>query len=530
MNNDDTQAARQFHDATKYVLGGSGAGDDDIFMGTPPRLGPAIGEQDPAIEPLPYKIYTTLEPLPLPDAPPPFTLPALDAVAATGEFPAASSLPSRDTLAALCLLSNGILKRGSHGTGRVIEYRAAGGTGARYHLELYLVCGDLPGLAAGVYHYGAHDHALRQLRQGDYRALLAEASGAAPALVQAPAVVVATSTFWRNAWRYQARAYRHVYWDLGTTLSNLLAVAAAADLPAQIVLGFAEPAVNRLLAVDGDRESAVALVALGRQHAAAAAPPPVVPLDLPTQPISAREIGFPEITAMHAASSLASGAEAATWRRQPLRRDSPSPGATLIPLRPLGPEALPNTPIDAVIRRRRSTRHYASDRPLPFAVFSTLLDRTSRGIAMDCLDPAAAPLTDPYLIVNNVEQLDPGTYVLHPRSAGIELLARGNMQGTAARLACDQRYAAEAHVNVYYLADLEPILEHYGNRGYRVAQLAAALHAGKLHLAAHALGLGAVGSTAVDDEVIRFFSPHAAGKRYMFVIVFGLRRPRPAGP
>src|SRR5919199_2178731 len=195
MNTDDTQAARQFHDATKYVLVGSGEGDEDIFMGTPPRLGPAIGEQDPAIEPLPYKIYTTLEPLPLPDPPAPFTLPARDAIAATGELPAAHALPSRDTLAALCLLSNGILKRGSHGTGRVVEYRAAGGTGARYHLELYLVCGDLPGLDAGVYHYGAHDHALRLLRRGDYRALLAEASGAAPALVQAPAVVVATSTF-----------------------------------------------------------------------------------------------------------------------------------------------------------------------------------------------------------------------------------------------------------------------------------------------------------------------------------------------
>jgi SagB-type dehydrogenase family enzyme len=529
MNNDDTQAARRFHDATKYVLVGGGEDDEDILMGTPPHLGPAIGAQDPAIEPLPYKIYSTLEPLPLPDKSPPFTMPALDAVAATGELPTAQAIPGRDTLASLCLLSNGILKRGSHGTGRVIEYRAAGGTGARYHLELYLVCGDLPGLDAGVYHYGAHDHALRPLRRGDYRSLLAEASGAAPAIVQAPAIVVATSTFWRNAWRYQARAYRHVYWDLGTTLSNLLAVAAAADLPAQIVMGFAEPEVNRLLAVDGERESAVALVALGRQSAAAASPPPVVPLDLPTRPISAREIVFPEITAMHTASSLASGAEAAAWRGQPLRRTPLSPGANLIPLHPLGPGALPDTPIDAVIRRRRSTRHYATDHPLPFAAFSTLLDRTSRGIAMDCLDPAAEPLNDQYLIVNNVEQLDAGTYVLHPRSGGIELLAHGNMQAEAARLACAQHYAAEAHVNVYYLADLEPILERYGNRGYRVAQLEAALHAGKVHLAAHALGLGAVGSTAVDDEVIRFFSPHAAGKSYMFVIVFGLRRQRSAG-
>jgi hypothetical protein len=52
------------------------------------------------------------------------------------------------------------------------------------------------------------------------------ASADEPAVVLAPALLVVTSTFWRNAWRYQARAYRHVYWDTGTLLGNLLAVAA----------------------------------------------------------------------------------------------------------------------------------------------------------------------------------------------------------------------------------------------------------------------------------------------------------------
>ena len=31
-------------------------------------------------------------------------------------------------------------------------------------------------------------------------------------------------------------------------------------------------------------------------------------------------------------------------------------------------------------------------------------------------------------------------------------------------------------------------------------------------------------STSFDDEVVEFFSPHAAGKDYMFVTVFGKRR------
>jgi hypothetical protein len=40
------------------------------------------------------------------------------------------------------------------------------------------------------------------------------------------------------------------------------------------------------------------------------------------------------------------------------------------------------------------------------------------------------------------------------------------------------------------------------------------------------VGMGAVGSTSLDDEVVEFFSPGAAGYSYMFVTVFGVRSPR----
>jgi hypothetical protein len=39
------------------------------------------------------------------------------------------------------------------------------------------------------------------------------------------------------------------------------------------------------------------------------------------------------------------------------------------------------------------------------------------------------------------------------------------MHDAARRLACDQDYAADAHVNAYALTDLAPVLEDFGNRG-----------------------------------------------------------------
>src|SRR5262249_54132616 len=238
--NQNTETAWRFHNATKYTHAATAEGDDDVLMGTPPNLGPSIGEQDPAIEPVPYKIYASPDPIPLPREPLATPVTALDAIAMTGDLPGQDAVPDLAALARLCLWSNGLLKRWTSPSGREIEFRAAGCTGARYHLELYFVCAQLPGLDAGVYQYAAYDHTLRRLRNGDYGALVVAATGTDPAVAAAPVIAICTSTFWRNAWRYQERAYRHVYWDAGTLLANVLAVAASEDLPARIVLGYAD--------------------------------------------------------------------------------------------------------------------------------------------------------------------------------------------------------------------------------------------------------------------------------------------------
>ena len=44
---------------------------------------------------------------------------------------------------------------------------------------------------------------------------------------------------------------------------------------------------------------------------------------------------------------------------------------------------------------------------------------------------------------------------------------------------------------------------------------------GRLYLAAYAQRFGATGLTFFDDEVIDFFSPHATGKRVMFLVALG---------
>lgn len=512
MSNRDVSATWQYHNATKH--------SEQSLRAGPHYL-------DWVNQPIPYKIYSSLEPIPLPGDFPPSTLSALDAIAASGQEITGERIPDLSTLARVCLFSNGITKRWRLSSGEVFALRAAACTGALYHIELYLVCSDLPGLAAGIYHYAAHDHSLRQLRAGDFRQVLVEATGAEPSIVEAPAVIICTSTFWRNAWKYRSRAYRHTYWDNGTILANLLAVATAAGLPGKFVLGFVDEPVNQLLDVDPQHEAAISLVALGRTGQLPPASPPVLPLGLPTVRLSPGEVDYPAIWAMHAASSLASREEVVTWRGLPSRSPLPQANGPLIPLQPLDPSKLPGDPIEDVIRRRGSTRRFTRE-PIAFEQLSTMLARSIRGIPADCLDLTSGPLSDPYLIVNAVDGLEQGAYVLHREEQVLELLKAGNFHNIAGRLALNQALGADASVNVYFLINLEPVLARFGNRGYRIAQLAAAITAGKLYLAAYALSSGATGLTFFDDDVTAFFSPHSANKSVMFLIALGqpLKRSR----
>src|SRR5204863_8927032 len=290
MDNHDLAEIWTYHDGTKH----SG---ESVY-----RSGHRL---EWAIMPRPFKVYPDLEPIPLPQDFASSTRPALAALADRGTPSGDGPRLGRAALARLLYFSAGVLRRKTYAGGE-IYFRAAACTGALYHIDLYLISGPLDDLEAGVYHFGPHDFALRRLRAGDHRAAVVAATAGESAIAHAPVVVACTSTFWRNAWKYQARTYRHAFWDDGTLLANLLAVTATLDIPAHLVLGFVDDELNRLLDVDGEREVTVSLVALGTAAPPPPSAPPAPPLGCETLPLSAHEVAYPEIVAVHRASSLSS--------------------------------------------------------------------------------------------------------------------------------------------------------------------------------------------------------------------------------
>ncbi|MCH8921421.1 MAG: SagB/ThcOx family dehydrogenase, partial [Chloroflexi bacterium] len=362
--NRDVEAAWEYHEGTKHSFQSVHSSRHLLDYET---------------QPLPFKIYAGLEPIPLPRELEPSGVPALEALAASAAEPEGERLPDLKLLARLLHYSAGITKRIRYPQGEML-FRAASCTGALYHIDLYLVCGDLPDLEAGVYHFGAHDFALRQLRRGDFRGELVRATAGESAVASAPATLICSSTFWRNSWKYQARAYRHCFWDSGTILANLLAMTAAHGVAAQVVCGFVDGWVNRLLGLDPQREVALALIPLGRDSAIGQAPK-VEPLALETTPLSRSEVDYPAIRAMHEASSLAEGTEVAAWRGAASVAPLASPSGRLFPLRLLNDKEAPHDAIEEVISRRGSSRRFARQ-PISLEQLSTALSSIG-GIAAD---------------------------------------------------------------------------------------------------------------------------------------------------
>jgi len=265
-------------------------------------------------------------------------------------------------------------------------------------------------------------------------------------------------------------------------------------------MGFVDDDVNALLGIDGGREAALVIVAVGEGAEVPSAPGSLPDLGLATEPLSTREVRYPEIEAAHRASSLATGQEVVAWRQAGGRASQAVP-----------PD-ISDGPIEDVIRRRRSSRQFEGQ-PITRAQLERVLGPAMSPIPGDVFEPFPV---EPFLIVNTVEGLEPGLY-----GPELGLIRRGQFRREAGELALGQELAAEAALNVYFLSDLSGVFERLGERGYRVAQMAGGIAGERLELAATALGLGATGLTFFDDQVTAFFEPASAGRQVMYLAAVG---------
>lgn len=133
-------------------------------------------------------------------------------------------------------------------------YRTAPSAGALYPIEMYLVAGNVEGLAQGVYRYRPESHDLVRIVDGDRRRSLATACWFQTWLRQAPAVIVTTGVFARTARKYGERSERYVQIEAGAVAQNIYLQATSRGLGTVIVGAFRDTKVKAVLGFPEDHE------------------------------------------------------------------------------------------------------------------------------------------------------------------------------------------------------------------------------------------------------------------------------------
>jgi len=427
----------------RYALS---AEDPDVIWLPPvedPRVVQGLEVNDTTRFPWSYKRYgPSLPRVLLPRELPTTTPPAVAVLAGTAEAtPAPLDLPH---LSRLLHLSAGVVRTMERPYATWL-FRAAGSAGGRFPYEVYVAVPEGTSLPAGVHCYDPQEHALVQVGP--------------PPLGGSPSIVI-TGVPWRTGWRYRERGYRHIYWDVGTMLAQLLAAADSAGHHARLFTRFPDAVAAALAGADGVHEWPVAVVALGDEAPALEPTGEAAAGDVDASPVE-----FPLMTAAQHAGDLSEPGP--PWDR----------GA------PVDVPVDRTDPIDVVALARGSQRLMDPSRGVSGELLRTSMLAAMRGVDV------------PHrIVVHDVEGLAPGVY----RWPDLSTPARpGPLRDELFLVCMEQGLGRDAAFVVIGATEVGAL----DDRAYREAQLAAGLVEGRLHLLAYAMGASASGMTFVDGLV-----------------------------
>jgi SagB-type dehydrogenase family enzyme len=449
---------------------------------------------DPTNRPAPWKTYPGIDAMPLPRDIRRSSLPVVEVL--SGERAEPASL-DEELLGTLLFLSAGVTRVSHMVDGEPIWFRAAMSAGNLHPVEIYVV-------DTGVHHYQPLEHALVPLR----RDVVDSAPGDG-------ATLVLTGVPFRTGWKYGERGWRHLWWDAGTLLANLLAVADAHGVPARVVAGFDDAAVSELVGIDGIDEVPLVLVRLGDDERPLPPAGALNPINARAEPFARRVLRFPLVGEAQSGGALERD-EVAGWREAARGASLPAPD------RVPPADGDPTLHLEDVILRRGSSRELRRE-TAPTALLEWGLAAAARAASLD-IAPSGT-LIEHLVNVHDVDAAEPGGY-RYTAADGFEGRTRvDDARAVSARLCLDQPLGGDSAYTVFHSVELEPLLDALGARGYRAAQLEAGIASGRLALNAVALSGGATGLTFYDRLVSMYFRTDASP---LLATAVGIPQTRPA--
>jgi SagB-type dehydrogenase family enzyme len=350
-------------------------------------------------------------------------------------------------------------------SGQRYALRVNPSSGNLHPTEFHLACPN------GLYHYRVSSHMLEQRAAGDY----------------GPLRFLLTTIAWREAWKYQSRAYRYCLHDLGHAWQSLALAAQAMGCHAIAVGNFDDDELAHSWGLAEDEWPMLELEIHGA---------PEFPAGGSREwfggianELSTEVIRYPLIEEMQAATKKGK-AESAGWQAK-----APAP-----------------LEFGEIVRRRRSALDFRGGD-----------ESISREQLLTLLDVAEDGYIELYLYVHRVRDVAAGLYRYWPGEARLELLKSGDQRVIAAALSLGQDLAGNSCVTFSMIGDLERAAAKYGDRGYRYVHFQAGAVGQRLYLAAESLGFQSTGIGAFFDDAVHDYLdiPRESGRQVVYHFACG---------
>ena len=404
-----------------------------------------------------------------------------------------------ELLSTLLFLAAGITRGIRSPTGAPVWFRTAMSAGNLHPIELYVI-------RDGVWHYDPLGHRLALVRAPRSRVPPSEG-----------AHIVVTGIPFRTCWKYSQRGYRHLFWDAGTVLANLLAATGAHGVTTTVDVAFVDHDVSELVGINGIDEFPIAVVRLGESDEL----PTVLDFESAAlaRPTARDVMRMPDVVAAVSESVLLDG-DVAEFRRRANSLARPATGEVAFTH-----DAEREDRIEDVILRRGSTRRFsrvsAASELLTWGVRAA-----TRALPWDLA--RTGTLVDHAVNVHDVEGFSPGSYRFDDHDNLALRECPDDIRSVSEALCLGQASGGDSAYTVFHICDLTEVFDRLGPRGYRAVQLEAGVVAGRLALNAFALGYGATGLTFSDGLVKRDLG-HSSDPLLVSAVGVPTSRPSPSG-
>lgn len=377
-------------------------------------------------------------------------------------------------------------------------------SGNLHPTETHLALKGIEGVPDGLYHYRVNEHALEQRGIGDFVKPLAQLADA-PWAMEAPILIILTSIFWRESWKYQNRAYRYCLHDLGHACGSILTSAQTLELPGTSLGHFPDIALAKVLDILETDERPLILIPLGvvptengikENYSVDEILSKTPPVHGKPNQLSQEELSYSLIEEMHSSTLLPDNIIPCP---SPPKKEKPLENTISLPH-----SFVSDKPLKIVSRIRRSALEFNPEIPMSLEDFSSILYSATRGFRADFRNNVfggrGSDFITLYLYIHNVNEIERGAYQYNPQGHCLKKIKDGDQRAWAAGLSLGQSIAANCVVAFSMIANLQHAAEIFGNRGYRYVHTEAGFIGQGLYLASEALGYNSTGIGAFFDE------------------------------